>query len=72
METDKAPIRDPRYAPARLEVETRPDGTVILFNPTPLAGPFPTVAGPLLHWAEHAPGRTWLAERSGEGWREVS
>jgi len=72
MDIAQAPIRDPRYAPARLEVEERPDGTRILFNPTPLDGSFLTVAEPLAHWASRAPSRTWLAERSGGGWREVS
>ena len=33
-----APFRDPRYAPRRLEVERRPDGSVILFNATPIKG----------------------------------
>ena len=72
MDIAQAPIRDPRYAPARLEVEARSDGTRILFNPTPLDGDFRTVAEPLLHWAARAPSRTWLAERSGEGWRELT
>ncbi len=26
----------------------------------------------LEHWAQVAPGRTWLAERSGDGWRTVT
>ena len=72
MDIAQAPIRDPRYAPARLEVEARSDGTRILFNPTPLDGDFRTVTEPLLHWAAQAPSRTWLAERSGEGWRELT
>ena len=61
-----APFRDPRYAPRRLEVERRPDGTVILFNATPIKGAFATVAEPLAHWAAAQPDRVWLAERDGE------
>src|SRR6185295_20015779 len=68
---ETAPFRDPRYAPRRLEVERRADGTMILANPTPVTGAFRTVTEPLAHWADVAPSRTWLAERSGEGWREL-
>lgn len=67
-----APFRDPRYAPRRLEVERRSDGTLILSNPTPVVAPWRTMTEPLAHWAQFAPGRTWLAERSGEGWRELA
>ncbi len=67
-----APFRDPRYAPRRLEVERRPDGSVILFNATPIKGAFATVAEPLVHWADAQPDRVWLAERAGEGWRTVT
>ncbi|MFN3511649.1 MAG: feruloyl-CoA synthase [Phenylobacterium sp.] len=67
-----APFRDARYAPRRLEAERRPDGVIVLSNPTPYSTAFQTVTEPLAHWAVQAPGRTWLAERSGEGWREVS
>ncbi|HEX5378128.1 MAG TPA: AMP-binding protein, partial [Phenylobacterium sp.] len=66
-----APYRDARYAPRRLDVERRADGTMILFNPTPVIAPFRTVSDPMAHWAKVAPTRTWLAERSGEGWREL-
>ena len=65
-------IRDPRYAPRRLEVSRRDDGTLILFNPTPITGAFDTALGPLQRWAGEAPERMWLAERSGDGWRSVA
>ncbi|MBS0410526.1 MAG: AMP-binding protein [Proteobacteria bacterium] len=65
-------IRDPRYAPRNLTVETREDGTLILFNPTPVASPRETALEALEHWAVAAPDRLWLAERSGEGWRGVT
>ncbi|MDX9997640.1 MAG: feruloyl-CoA synthase [Phenylobacterium sp.] len=67
-----APFRDPRYAPRRLEVDRRPGGEIVLANPTPFDATFQTPIEPLAHWAREAPGRTWLAERSGEGWRTVS
>ncbi len=66
------PMRDPRYAPRRLEVERRDDGAVILTNPTPFSTAFDTVNGALDHWAVAAPDRVWLAERSGDGWRTVT
>lgn len=65
-------LRDPRYAPRALEVERRPDGAILLFNPSPLPRPFATAVDGLAHWAAHAPDRTFLAERSGEGWRRLA
>ena len=67
-----APFRDARYAPRALDVERRPDGTLILTNPTPFSRRFETVIAPLDHWAAAAPDRVWLAERNGEAWRTVS
>jgi feruloyl-CoA synthase len=67
-----APIRDPRYAPRRLDVERRDDGTIVLFNPTPYSTAFQTLNGALDHWASAAPDRIWLAERSGAGWRTMT
>ncbi|MDB5442386.1 MAG: fcs [Phenylobacterium sp.] len=67
-----APFRDARYAPRKLTVEHRPGGEMVLTNPTPFFRGFRTLIAPLRHWAEWAPARTWLAERSGAGWREVA
>jgi feruloyl-CoA synthase len=67
-----APFRDARYAPARLETERRPDGAIVLTNPTPWSDGFKTTLDPLDHWAHEAPDRVWLAEREGEGWRTVT
>jgi feruloyl-CoA synthase len=66
------PIRDPRYVERRLVVERRDDGGVVLSNPTPFDTTFKTTNQALDRWAELAPGRLWLAERSGEGWRELA
>jgi feruloyl-CoA synthase len=68
----RARMRDPRYVERRLEVERRGDGTVILTNPTPFDRSRVTTNASLDHWALIAPMRTWLAERSGEGWRELT
>jgi feruloyl-CoA synthase len=67
-----APFRDPRYAPRRLVVEERAGGEVILTNPTPYSTAFQTTTAALAHWAQAAPERVWLAERSGDGWRTVT
>ena len=65
-------VRDPRYIPRRLTVDRRPDGSILLYNPTPLIGVFGNAVAAVAHWAGLAPGQTWLAERSGEGWRTVT
>ena len=72
LNISNAPFRDPRYAPRRLEVEERPGGEMVLTNPTPYSAEFQTVTASLAHWAQAAPERVWLAERSGEGWRTVT
>jgi feruloyl-CoA synthase len=68
----KAPFRDPRYTPRRLEVEERPGGELVLSNPNPFAERFLTQTEPLEHWSRKAPDRVWLAERSGDGWRTLT
>lgn len=67
-----APFRDARYAPRRLDVEQRPGGELVLTNSTPYATRFQTMTASLAHWAQAAPRRIWLAERSGAGWRSVT
>lgn len=68
----EAPWRDPRYAPDQMRFEPGGEGGGVLSNPAPLGGVFPTGAAPLDHWAAEAPDRTWLAERSGDGWRRLA
>jgi feruloyl-CoA synthase len=72
LRTSTAPFRDARYAPRRLDVERRDGGEMVLTNPTPYATRFQTMTAALEHWAKVAPDRTWLAERSGDGWRTVT
>lgn len=67
-----APFRDARYAPRRLDIERRGDGSLLLANPTPYATQFLTTLQALDRWSAAAPDRVWLAERSGEGWRTVT
>ncbi len=72
LRTAAVSLRDPRFAPRRLEVERRADGAIVLTNPTPFSTQFPTANAALEHWARVAPRRVWLAERSGAGWRTVT
>jgi feruloyl-CoA synthase len=61
-----------RFAPASVEIERRADGSQILRSPEPLR-PIARAAGEwLVQWAAAAPDRTFLAERSGDGWRRVT
>jgi feruloyl-CoA synthase len=53
-------------------VESRADGSAILRSPEPLR-PFARAIGEwLVHWAAAAPDRTFLAERTGDGWRRMT
>ena len=61
-----------RYAPAEVNVEKRADGAMILRSPQPLKRYARAVGDWLLHWYDHAPDRTFIAERKGENWRRVS
>ncbi|HLX82121.1 MAG TPA: feruloyl-CoA synthase [Burkholderiales bacterium] len=61
-----------RFAPAEVRVERRADGTAVLRSPQPLQPYARAVGDWLLHWYDHAPDRTFIAERKGEGWRRVS
>ena len=59
-------------APARAVVESRSDGAFILRSPEPLQ-PYARCIGEWLErWAREAPGRTFLAERDGDGWFRLS
>jgi feruloyl-CoA synthase len=61
-----------RFAPARVDIERRADGSALLRSPEPL-GPFARAVGEwLVHWAARAPQRTFLAERSGDDWRRIT
>src|SRR6185437_10421220 len=72
LSTRTAPFRDARYAPRRLEVDRRAGGEMVLTNPRPYSTGFQTMTAALAHWAQAKPGATWLAERSGDGWRTLT
>jgi feruloyl-CoA synthase len=68
----KPPFAPLAFAPPAVDAETLADGSLVLRSPLPL-GDHPPKLGLLLeHWAQAEPERTFLAERAGESWREVS
>src|SRR5580700_1400347 len=61
----------PSFIPHDVVREDRPDGAILLRTRVPL-GPVARNTGAWLHrWAKDAPDRVLLAERSGQGWREL-
>jgi feruloyl-CoA synthase len=62
----------PRFAPAAVEVERRPDGASVLRSPQRL-GPYARAVGEwLVGWAARTPDRVFLAERAGDGWHQLT
>ena len=67
--TADAPLR---FLAARVTVDRRPDGSLLLRSPEPLAPHAGSIGEMLRHWATTAPARLFLAERVGGGWRKLS
>jgi len=64
--------RTRNFQPHRVNREVRPDGAMLLTSEHRL-GPVAETTGDWLHkWADETPGRVFIAERSGAGWREES
>jgi feruloyl-CoA synthase len=62
----------PRFAPAAVDVERRPDDSIVLRSPQRLA-PYARAVGEwLVRWATQAPDRVFLAERAGDAWRKLT
>ena len=61
------------FAPAAVQVERRPDGTLLLSSPQPLQAYARCLGEHLERWAREAPERVFLAEREQAGrWRELT
>lgn len=58
--------------PHSVHLEERADGSLILTSTLDHLSPVRTVGDWLDRWAMEAPDRVFIAERAGEGWREVS
>jgi feruloyl-CoA synthase len=61
-----------RFAPAKVELEKRSDGSMLLRSPQPLGSYARCLTEWLVQWSERAPDRVFLAERKGESWRKLS
>ena len=61
-----------RFAPALVDVEHRPDGSVILRSPQPLGRCERSIGEWLVRWARDVPDRVFLADRTGWPWRTVT
>src|SRR3979490_2298907 len=61
-----------RFAPAKVQIERRADGAMILRSPLALGGHARAVGEWLERWAREKPDRTFLAERRDGAWRKLS
>ncbi|MDO9560702.1 MAG: AMP-binding protein, partial [Bradyrhizobium sp.] len=70
----KPAFRKIAWLPRDIAVERRPDGVIILKSRIPLEPYEKHIPAALIKWAEAAPSRTWLAQRSGADrqWRKLS
>jgi feruloyl-CoA synthase len=60
------------FAPPKVELDRRDDGTQVARSPEPLGSYSRCVGEWLVNWAAHAPDVTWLAQRDGAGWKHLS
>src|SRR5438034_2214464 len=61
-----------RFAPPRVEIDRRRDGSILLRSPLKLRGHARVVGEWLERWAREKPERTFLAERRDGAWRKLS
>lgn len=68
-----APVRDVRFGERAVTVRRTPEG-VIYVRPLQQLGPYPVkLTEKLDYWAEHAPGRIFMAQRDAAGqWRSLT
>jgi feruloyl-CoA synthase len=69
----EAPLRPVKLGPADVVIERRGDGAMLMRSPHPLP-PYPRMLSErLMHWADAAPDRIFLAQRDpAGGWRTMS
>ena len=60
------------FLSARVNVERRDDGALMLRSPEPLGAYARCVGEYLEHWAKARPDQVYLAERAGDGWRTLT
>ena len=67
MQATQAPFRATYFPSSRMNVERRPDGTLIVEPVTPLNPFVPSLPAQLAEWAARDPGRPCIAQRDGKG-----
>jgi feruloyl-CoA synthase len=67
-----APHRPISFAPARASRTDEPDGTIQVVCPEPLGAYDPSLARLFRAAVEAQPARTFLQERTGDGWRKLT
>jgi feruloyl-CoA synthase len=60
----KPPFRNANYLERKLDVERRPDGSIVMRNLNPILPVPENLVAPVRKWAAAAPDRTWLAMRA--------
>src|SRR6476660_6724546 len=60
------------FLPARVDVERRPDGSLILRSPEPATPHARCIGQALERWADEKPNAIFLAQRDGDGWRTLT
>jgi len=68
-----APVRPVKLEKPDIDIERRPDGTLLIRSRYPLDDYPPRITDRLVYWAEHAPDRTFMAGRDANGeWRHIT
>src|SRR5690349_8274975 len=69
----QAPTRPVRLEKPDLDIERRPDGTILLRSRYPLDPYPPRITDRLVHWANETPDRIFMAARDERGeWRNIT
>ncbi len=61
-----------KFAPPKVELEKRPDGSILLRSPQKLGSYARCVTEWLVQWSDKAPERVFLAERGNDSWRKLT
>ena len=61
-----------KFAPAKVELDRRSDGTILMRSPQKLGFYSRCLTEWLVEWSDVAPNRAFLAERKGESWKTIS
>lgn len=68
-----APIRPVKLETPEIDIERRPDGTMLIRSRFPLDDYPARITDRLVHWANETPDRTFMAARDANGeWRHIS